>query len=308
MKGLATPPPVGGRLGGGHSDKLSPISPHPNPPPMGEGVTELLTGIRSRYGYDFTHYSRASLERRLERVRIQAKLASFSELLDRLLLDEDHFDEFLKAMSITVTEMFRDPPFYVAVREKIIPMLKTFPFVKIWHAGCATGEEVYSLAILLYEEGFLGRARIYATDFNKRSLDIGREGVYVAKHMQSYAANYIAAGGIRDFSDYITDGYDRAKIKEHLKEHLTFSYHNLVSDGVFGEMNLILCRNVLIYFDKSLQNHVLSLFAQSLHHGGFLGLGNKETLNFSEVKPLFETVDSMQKIYRKCGRMPCMRL
>jgi chemotaxis protein methyltransferase CheR len=265
------------------------------------GMETLLEGIRKRYGYDFTHYSRASLKRRVDRAREQARVPTYTALLDRLFHDERCFDEFLRSLSITVTAMFRDPPFYRAVREKIVPMLKTFPFVKIWHAGCATGEEVYSMAILLHEEGFLDRARIYATDFNKHSLGGAQEGVYPIKNMDVYAANYRAAGGKGNFADYTSTSYDLLKFKDYLKRHVTFSYHNLVTDGVFGEMNLICCRNVLIYFDKILQDHVLSQFTESLHHGGFLCLGNKEALNFSAVKSYFEPIDAKQRIYRKCG-------
>jgi chemotaxis protein methyltransferase CheR len=264
-------------------------------------IDTLLNGIRSRYGYDFTHYSRASLKRRLERALSQLKLTHFTELLDRLFHDDNSFDEFLKIMSVTVTEMFRDPAFYRAIREQIVPVLKTYPFVKIWHAGCATGEEVYSMALLLHEEGFLDRATIYATDFNKHSLDTASSGVYPIRHMASFAANYRKAGGTGEFSGYYTEGYELAKFKDFLKERITFSYHNLVTDGVFGEMNLVCCRNVLIYFDKTLQDQVLSKFAESLRHGGFLCLSNKESLSFSAVKSLFEPVDKKQRIYRKCG-------
>ncbi|MDB5563406.1 MAG: CheR-type protein glutamate methyltransferase, partial [Hyphomicrobiales bacterium] len=233
----------------------------------------LLAGIQKRYGYDFAHYSHASLLRRLDKARFHAKVLSFAELLERLLADEQCFDEFLKFMSVTVTEMFRDPLYHKAVREKIVPILKTFPFVKIWHAGCATGEEVYSMALLLHEEGFLDRARIYATDFNKNSLGVAERGVYPIRSLETYAANYRESGGTRDFSGYYSDGYGLAKFKDFLKERVTFSYHNLVSDGVFGEMNLICCRNVLIYFDKTLQDRVLAKFVESLRHGGFLCLG-----------------------------------
>jgi chemotaxis protein methyltransferase CheR len=264
-------------------------------------IEMLLHGIRSRYGYDFSHYSRASLKRRLERALAQAKLERLSELLDRMFHDETYFDEFLKIMSVTVTEMFRNPDFYQAVREQVVPVLKTYPFVKIWHAGCATGEEVYSMALLLHEEGFLDRARIYATDFNKHSLDTASHGVYPARHMATYAANYYAAGGNGSFPEYYSDGYELAKIKDFLKERITFSYHNLVTDGVFGEMNLICCRNVLIYFDRTLQDQVLGKLAESLRHGGFLCLGNRESLNFTAVKPLFAPVNKIQRIYRKCG-------
>jgi chemotaxis protein methyltransferase CheR len=171
----------------------------------------------------------------------------------------------------------------------------------MWHAGCATGEEVYSMAILLDEENFLDRGRIYGTDFNKQSLDLAQKGVYAAKNIESYAGNYRVMGGKRDLSEYFTAGYDLAIVKDHLKEHVTFSYHNLVTDGVFGEMNLICCRNVLIYFDQTLQSRVLSLFADSLRHGGFLCLGSKESMRFSPVQSQFEVIDLKQRIYRKCG-------
>ena len=264
-------------------------------------IDGLFNGISIRYGYDFSHYSRASLKRRLERALARTGLAHFTELLDRLLQDEKCFDEFLEIMSITVTEMFRDPLFYRTIRQQVVPVLRTYPFAKIWHAGCATGEEVYSMALLLHEEGFLDRARIYATDFNKHSLDTASNGVYAARHMAAYAANYREAGGKGDFSDYYSEGYELSKFKDFLKERITFSYHNLVTDGVFGEMNIVCCRNVLIYFDKTLQNQVLCKFAESLRHGGFLCLGNKESLSFTAVNSLFESVDKKQRIYRKCG-------
>jgi chemotaxis protein methyltransferase CheR len=214
-----------------------------SPNPAHESDTEeveidiLLQGIRGRYGYDFTHYSRASLKRRLERALAQTKLTNFIELLDRLFHDQHSFDEFLKLMSITVTTMFRDPVFYQAIRKEVVPVLKTYPFVKIWHAGCATGEEAYSMALLLHEEGFLDRARIYATDFNKHSLDTASNGVYSARCIAAFSANYREAGGRGDFSDYYSHRYELAKLNDFLKERITFSYHNLVTDGVFGEMN-----------------------------------------------------------------------
>jgi len=264
-------------------------------------IEMLLYGIRTRYGYDFAHYSRASLRRRLERALTQTRLTHFSELLDRLFHDEQCFDDFLKIMSISVTEMFRDPEFYQAVRKHVVPLLKTYPFIKIWHPGCATGEEVYSMALLLHEEGFLDRARIYATDFNKHSLDTASNGVYSARQMAAYADNYRLAGGKGNFPDYYSDGYKLTRFKDFLKERITFSYHNLVTDGVFGEMNIICCRNVLIYFDKTLQDQVLRKFSESLRHGGFLCLGNRESLNFTAVKPSFAPVNKMQRIYQKCG-------
>jgi chemotaxis protein methyltransferase CheR len=264
-------------------------------------IDMLLQGIRTRYGYDFTHYSRASLKRRLERALAHTGLAHFTELLDRLFHDEKCFDEFLKIMSVTVTEMFRDPAFYQAIRKEVVPALKTYPFAKIWHAGCATGEEVYSMAVLLHEEGYLNRTRIYATDFNKHSLDIASNGVYSARQIAAYSANYWESGGRGNFSDYYSDGYERVKFKDFLKERITFSYHNLVTDGVFGEMNIVCCRNVLIYFDKTLQDQVLSKFTGSLRHGGFLCLGNRESINFTAIQSFFMPVDKKQRIYRKCG-------
>jgi chemotaxis protein methyltransferase CheR len=196
--------------------------------------------------------------------------------------------------------MFRDPAFYQTVRELVVPVLKTFPFAKTWHAGCATGEEVYSMAILLHEENFLDRVRIYATDFNKPALDTAQKAVYPLKTVRDvYARNYKAAGGKHELADYYSAAYDLAKIKDFLKEKVTFSYHNLVTDGVFGEMNLVCCRNVLIYFDRELQDRVLRLFSDSLRHGGFLCLGSKESINFSSIKPFFEPVDAQQRIFRK---------
>lgn len=261
----------------------------------------LLSGIYQRYGYDFSHYSPSSLMRRLQRAKQDAGAARFTELLDILFHDETAFDSFLRHMSITVTEMFRDPLFYRDLREKVVPAFKTYPFVKIWLAGCATGEEAYSMAILLHEEGFLDRVRIYATDFNKHSLDIAQTGVYPSRCLGTYEENYRAAGGKTDFSHYYSAGYELVKFKDFLKKRIIFSYHNLVTDGVFGEMNLILCRNVLIYFDRTLQNRALTLFDDSLRHGGFLCLGAKESLNFTAVKKQFSATCGKQKIYRKSG-------
>lgn len=284
---------------------VTPAGEHDSAPREAPGealeIELLLAGIQKRYGYDFSHYSSASLRRRLEKARGHAGVNRYTELLDLLLHTPHAFDDFLKHMSITVTSMFRDPLFYQSVRTAIVPVLKTYPFVKIWHAGCATGEEVYSMAILLHEEGFLDRARIYATDFNKHSLNVAEQGVYPKRLISSYAENYAEAGGQGMFSDYYSEKYDFVKFKDFLNERITFSYHNLVTDGVFGEMNLICCRNVLIYFDKTLQNQVLTKFTDSLRHGGFLCLGNKESLSFSAVASRYETVDRKQRIFRHLG-------
>ncbi len=284
---------------------LGPVAETCAPPPHEDvesiEIALLLEAIRRRWSYDFTHYSHASIRRRLDQARRAAGLAHISDLLTRILHDASFFDQVLRFMSVTVTEMFRDPPCYRAIRERLIPVFKTYPFIKIWCAGCATGEEVYSLAILLHEEGFLDRARLYATDFNKDSLDIAQKGIYPDRVMATYAANYRQSGGRGDLSDYYSSSYGFARMKGFLRERITFSYHNLVTDGVFGEMNLITCRNVLIYFDKTLQEHVLHLFTDSLRHGGYLCLGAKESLNFSAVKPFYEALEGRQRIYKKRG-------
>jgi chemotaxis protein methyltransferase CheR len=261
----------------------------------------LIEGIRRRYGYDFSHYAPSSLHRRLQQARQEARAENFSALLERILHDEKMFDRLLKNMSITVTEMFRDPGFYKALRSRIIPLLKTYPYVKIWHAGCATGEEAYSMAMLLHEENFLGRVRIYATDFNKGALDKAQQGIYPAAALLKGEENYLQSGGRGKFSSYFSSCYDLAKVKDFLKERITFSYHNLVTDGVFGEMNIICCRNVMIYFDPVLKDRVLDLFTHSLHHGGYLCLGNKESLSFSNAARYYEAIDKNEKIYKKSG-------
>lgn len=259
----------------------------------------LLEGILRRYGYDFRHYAQASLKRRLRRSMQRADLEQTSQMIPMVLHDEEFFDALLRDLSITVTEMFRDPDFYQAVRRKVVPVLKTYPFIKIWHPGCATGEEVYSMAIVLQEEGFLQRSQIYATDFNTHSLKVAREGIYPLERMQKFAHNYEQSGGAASFSDYYEARYGAARLTEPLRRNITFAYHNLVADGVFGEMNLIVCRNVLIYFDRHLQDRVLGLFSDSLCRRGFLCLGTKETVEFSTVNDRFELLSRKQKVYQK---------
>lgn len=259
----------------------------------------LLAGVKKRYGYDFTNYSYGFLKRRLTLILEKAELQYFTQLLNKVFHDEEFFDNFLRQMSVTVTEMFRDPEFYLSLREKVVPLLKTFPFIKIWHAGCATGEEVYSMAILLHEEGFLERSRIYATDFNKNSLETAIRGVYPLDKVTGFERNYKESGGKNKLSDYYSSKYDLAKFHDYLNEYITFSYHNLVTDGVFGEMNLICCRNVLIYFDKELKNRAFSLFMESLRHDGFLCLGSSETVDFSNIQASFKEVDKKQRIFKR---------
>jgi chemotaxis protein methyltransferase CheR len=259
----------------------------------------LLEAIYRKYGYDFRSYAFAHTKRRLEYRRTSKKIANFSEMQHRVIHDEDFFNTLLLDLSINVTEMFRDPWFYRRVRKAVIPHLKTYPFVKVWHAGCSAGQEVYSMGILLEEEGMKNRVQIYATDFNEVILQKARAGIYPMDLMREYTANYQKSGGTRSFSDYYTANYDNVIMKQSLKEHMLFSSHNLVTDGVFGEMNLIFCRNVLIYFNKELQNRVLKLFMDSLCPGGFLCLGSKENIKFSEVADKFEVVAEQEKIYRK---------
>ena len=261
----------------------------------------LLEGIRRHYGYDFSNYARASLKRRVDALMRRIEVERISDLIPRILWDQIVFNEFLKEMSISVTEMFRDPTFYAAIREEVIPHLKTYPFIKIWHAGCSTGEEVYSMAILLKEEGLYQRCQIYATDFNNESLDKAKEGTYDLSLMKTYLNNYNKSSPKSSFSNYYHAKYDSAKMSDELKENITFANHNLVTDGVFGEIHLIICRNVLIYFDTDLKNRVLKLFRDSLVHRGFLCLGSKESLTLSTVSNDFEGVSKKERIFRAIG-------
>lgn len=259
----------------------------------------LLEAVYRRYGYDFRSYARASISRRIRHFCAGSECAGVSEMIPRLLRDEAFFEGLAQAFSITVTEMFRDPHVYVSLRENVVPILRSFPFIRIWHAGCATGEEVYSLAILLHEEGLYDRATIFATDFNDAALQKAAEAIYPQDQAQTFTRNYQLAGGRDSFSEYYQARYGYMALKESLKENVTFANHNLVTDGVFGEMHLILCRNVLIYFDKTLQNRAVGIFSDSLARGGFLCLGDKESLRFTEVVDAFEFVDAKCRIYKK---------
>jgi chemotaxis protein methyltransferase CheR len=259
----------------------------------------LLEGILRRHGYDFRNYARASLRRRVGSMASKLGVDHISQIIPSILRDEAVINDFLREMSINITEMFRDPTFFAAIREKVIPYLDSYPFLKIWHAGCATGEEVYSMAIVFKEEDLYKRSRIYATDFNNESLHKAEEGIYDLDKLKKYMGNYNHSKPKASFSEYYLAGYQSAKMGESLREHITFANHNLVTDGIFGEMNLIVCRNVMIYFDKHLKNKVLRLFRDSLCHRGFLCLGPKESLQFSEVADDFEVVSKKEKIFRK---------
>ncbi len=259
----------------------------------------FLEAIYQRYGYDFRHYARASARRRARHILTKSGRENLSDLIPLLLRDEGFAQKAVHDFSITVTEMFRDPDFYQAVRQTVMPYLQTYPFIKIWLAGCATGEEVYSLAILLKEEGLYDRATIYATDFNETALKKAAEGIYPLKDVQQYTGNYQKSGGARSFSDYYHAEYNSAIMDASLKTNITFANHNLVTDSVFSEVQVIFCRNVLIYFDRTLQNWALNTLANSLSRGGFLCLGTKETLEFSSVFDQFKTVVFEQRIYQK---------
>lgn len=259
----------------------------------------LLEAIERRYGYDFRQYAKASINRRVKHLLDKTGCVRITEMTQRILHEESFFEEILPKFSIPVTEMFRDPGFYVAIRKTIIPFLKTYPFVKIWHAGCATGEEVYSLAITLKEEGLYDRATIFATDFNDFALAKAKEGIYPVDRIKQYTYNHQKAGGKGSFSEYYNAIYESAIMNKSLKKNITFANHNLVTDSVFGEMNLILCRNVLIYFNKDLQDHVFRLFSDSLVCHGFLCLGTKESLRFSSVFKEFKELTKKHKIYQK---------
>lgn len=259
----------------------------------------LLEAIFLRYGYDFRSYSKAHLKRRvLYRLGI-SNLSTVTELQNRVLRDREFFKDFLDDLSINVTEMFRDPDFYRSLRENIVPKLRTYAYFKIWHAGCATGEEVYSLAILLKEEGLLDRCQVYATDFNQKVLEIAKEGVYQKTDIQQCEKNYHLSGGKKNLSDYYKSMYGSVMFNKDLTTRIVFADHNLVTDSVFADVNLILCRNVLIYFEKNLQEKVLGLFYESLVPSGVLCLGTKESLKFSNYGQLFDVIDEKQKIFKK---------
>jgi chemotaxis protein methyltransferase CheR len=251
------------------------------------------------HGYDFTGYAHASLKRRLERLYSMTNFHSFDEFRYRLKHDEDYFQFAVTEISVNVTEMFRDPAFYKLIREKVTPILATYPLIRIWHAGCSTGEEVYSMAIVLEEAGLLDKSLLYATDINPHVLEKARKGIFPNNNMQQYSRNYHAAGGIKEFSSYYTANYNFVKFDENLSRRMIFSTHNLVSDHSFNSFQLILCRNVLIYFEKDLQARVLRLFDDSLEQLGFLGLGSKESLRFSAIAPSYKQVEGREKLWRK---------
>jgi len=259
----------------------------------------LLEGIFRQWGFDFRNYAPSSLRRRVLNFMRGEHISSISALQDRVLHDRDWLNRFLYSLSVNVSAVFRDPSFYRTFRQEVVPLLRTYPFVRIWLAGVSMGEEVYSLAILLQEEGLYDRCRIYATDINDSVLKKAKEGIYPLDLMQSYTSNYIKAGGDREFSNYYTAAYDRAIFKSSLRENVVFAQHNLVGDASFNEFHVILCRNVMIYFNNQLQANVHHLLYESLVMFGILGLGAKETLKFSPHEQAYEEIDKTAKLYRR---------
>jgi len=259
----------------------------------------LLEAVDRHYGFDFRGYALGSLRRRLWRSVSEEGLVSISGLQEKVLHDPAAMERLLTRLSVNVTTMFRDPTFYVAFREHVVPLLRTYPFIRVWNAGCSTGEETYSLAILLEEEGLYDRARIYATDFNSDVLARARAGELPLDRMQEYTQNYQRAGGKSDFSAYYSVESGFARLGERLSEHVVFAQHNLASDRSFNEFNVVLCRNVLIYFSRDLQRQVHRLFYDSLARFGVLGLGQKETLRFTDLEDRYEELDPTEKLYRR---------
>ena len=259
----------------------------------------LLEGLYRVHGFDFRDYSRASIKRRVLELMRAEKLESVSAFQDKLLHDSACLERFLLGVSVHATAMFRDPSFYLTFRKRVVPLLRTYPTVQIWVAGCSTGEEVYSLAILLEEERLYNRCRIYATDISQAVLRRARDGIFPLAAMRDYTTNYHQAGGTHEFSDYYTAQYDSVIFSSTLRKNVVFSEHNLATDGSFNEFQVILCRNVMIYFNRDLQARVHNLLYDSLSMFGVFGLGNKESLKFTPREALYQHLNENDKLYRK---------
>ncbi|MCI5141904.1 MAG: protein-glutamate O-methyltransferase CheR [Candidatus Electrothrix sp. ATG1] len=262
-------------------------------------INLLLDAVQQRYGYDFRNYARASIERRVRSLCRSNGCRYLSEILPELLRDASYLEKIIREFSVTVTEFFRDPFVYQSIREQVVPMLKTYPYIKVWVAGCATGKEAYSIAILLMEEGLYDRSIVYGTDFNDIALEQAKKGSYPLDRVKTFAENYQQAGGTAALTDYFTLSEESCVVKEEVKKNITFANHNLVTDNVFGEMHLILCRNVLIYFNKMLQKRALNIFRDSLVFGGFFCLGSKESLRFSGLEEELKVINERTRIYQK---------
>jgi chemotaxis protein methyltransferase CheR len=262
-------------------------------------ISLLTEGVFRHYGFDFRDYSYPSLRRRILKRMYGERASTISALQEKVLHDPACMDRLMMDLSINVTSMFRDPSFYLAFRNQIVPILRTYPFIRIWHAGCSSGEEVYSMAILLCEEGLYERTRIYATDINEPVLEKAKSGIFPIATMQENTTNYLQAGGKATFSDYYTARYDHAIFRPDLKQNVVFAQHNLVTDASFNVFNVVICRNVLIYFNTNLQERVHKLFWHSLESFGILALGKKETINYTSVEECYEVLNDDERIYRR---------
>jgi chemotaxis protein methyltransferase CheR len=280
--------PVGSRRAVGERDSVEELE-----------LELLLEAVYRHHGYDFRDYARTSIRRRVTKILREDHIDTISALQARVLHDPAAWDRFLQGISVNVSAMFRDPQFFLAFRRRAVPVLRTYPFIRIWQAGCSLGEEAYTLAILLEEEGLYDRSLIYATDINESTLRQAREGIYAAELMQKYTQNYILAGGQRAFSEYYTARYEFAIMRPALQRNIVFSQHNLVSDGTFNEFNVILCRNVMIYFNRALQERTHGLLQTSLTMFGILGLGSRESLRFMPQESSYEQLEAGEKLYRR---------
>jgi chemotaxis protein methyltransferase CheR len=265
----------------------------------------IIDAIYRMYHYDFREYASASLRRRLRAAMVRFECRTLSQLQDRILHEPAVFRPLLDFLTVQVSEMFRDPSYFRALREQVIPILRTYPSLKVWVAGCSSGEEAYSLAILLQEEGLLNKTIVYATDINPQTLQTAAAGVYDLTRIAGFTANHHKSGARSSLSDYYTAAYGRAVFDKSLKEHIVFSDHSLATDSVFAEVQLVSCRNVLIYFNRTLQDRAVGLFREALCRQGFLGIGAKESLRFSSEADRFLNYLPEERIYQKradlCG-------
>ncbi|MEX2121144.1 MAG: protein-glutamate O-methyltransferase CheR [Pirellulales bacterium] len=259
----------------------------------------LLEGVFRRYGFDFRDYAYSSIRRRIWTMIAAEELQTIAQLQEKLLHDRDCMERFLLTVTVHVTSMFRDPGFYLALRAKVVPLLRSTPFIRVWHVGCSTGEEVYSMTILLTEEGLYPKCRVYATDMSEAVLAKAKAGIFPAAALPEYTANYQQAGGQRSLSDYYTSGHEHVIFQRTLSQGTVFSQHNLVTDASFNEFQVILCRNVMIYFNKPLADRVHDLLFDSLAIGGFLGLGSKESIRFTPHEACYEEFDASEHLYRR---------
>jgi chemotaxis protein methyltransferase CheR len=262
-------------------------------------VATLLIRVRARYGLDFTNYAHASMRRRVLAFMYSERVAEIADLQEKVLADPLLFQRFVHNISVNVTSMFRDPSFHLALRKVVVPMIATYPFIRIWHAGCSTGEEVYSMAIMLLEEGLYDRVRIYATDVDVVAVERAKLGIYPLANMKEYSANYLLAGGKESLSKYYSADHENALFRNYLRDNITFAQHNLAGESTFNEFHVVLCRNVLIYFNEVLRERVLALLDDSLVTFGILALGAKESLRFSQVFDQYKQLVDNEKIYKK---------